>query len=134
MVIYFGLSGVYQFLTSFIDRDYVFTALPRRASSKTGSTGRPGAVVRSQLPKYSDVYVATVECPRGTVVARLESSIGKYFTEEGEFAESLFLKDVARRILPPVLALDASVAAEVAKLTAERESELDKADEDKKAK
>jgi len=96
VVIYFALSGVYQFLVTFVDRDSISTF-------QTKSKGETKEVVlRSTLHKYSDEYTAIVECPSGNEVAKFTRSIGNYFTKDGDYAESLFKKDVEKFLMPAI--------------------------------
>jgi hypothetical protein len=121
VLVYFGLSGVYQVMASFLDRDYVFAARARRGAGAGAGAGgasavrRPPVVLRSMMEKHSDVYRAVVECPSGREVARLECSVGAYFTARGAFAERAFERTVRRELLPALVALDPSVVAEAEK-------------------
>jgi signal peptidase complex subunit 2 len=90
VIIYFVLSGVYQFLVTFVDRDSV----------STFSSGKKEVVLRSTLHKYSDEYTAIVECPSGNEIAKFTRSIGNYFTKEGDYAEQVFKKDIEKLLLP----------------------------------
>jgi signal peptidase complex subunit 2 len=90
VIIYFALSGVYQFLVTFVDRDSV----------STFSSGKKEVVLRSTLHKYSDEYTAIVECPSGNEIAKFTRSIGNYFTKEGDYAEQVFKKDIEKLLLP----------------------------------
>jgi hypothetical protein len=87
---------VYQFLVTFVDRDSISTF-------QTKSKGETKEVVlRSTLHKYSDEYTAIVECPSGNEVAKFTRSIGNYFTKDGDYAESLFKKDVEKFLMPAI--------------------------------
>ena len=119
VVIYFGLSGVYQVLTSFVDQDFIFTSKPRKAAAG----GRAPVVVRASLSRFSERYTAIVECPRGREVSRMELALGGLFTAGGEFAELKFEREVQRHLLPALVALDASVEAEVAERRRKEEAE-----------
>lgn len=90
VIIYFALSGVYQFLVTFVDRDSV----------STFSSGKKEVVLRSTLHKYSDEYTAIVECPSGNEIAKFTRSIGNYFTKEGDYAEQVFKKDIEKLLFP----------------------------------
>ena len=127
VLVYFGLSGVYQVMASFLDRDYVYAARARRRGAAPGAatgaaTGRAPVVLRSMMEKHSDVYRAVVECPSGREVARLERSVGAYFTARGAFAERAFERDVRRLLLPALVALDPSVVEEARRARAEAEA------------
>jgi hypothetical protein len=74
------------------------------------------------MEKHSDVYRAVVECPSGREVARLERSVGAYFTARGAFAERAFERDVRRLLLPALVALDPSVVEEARRARAEAEA------------
>jgi len=90
VMIYFALSGVYQFLVTFVDRDSVSTFI----------SGKKEVILRSTLHKYSDEYTAIVECPSGNEIAKFTRSIGNYFTKEGDYAEQVFKKDIEKLLLP----------------------------------
>jgi hypothetical protein len=122
VVIYFGLSGVYQVLTSFIDQDFIFTSKPRKAAGAAAG-GRAPVVVRASLSRFSERYTAIVECPRGREVSRMELALGGLFTAGGEFAELKFEREVQRHLLPALVALDASVEAEVAERRRKEDAE-----------
>jgi len=92
VIIYFALSGVYQFLVTFVDLDSV--------STFQASNGKKEVVLRSTLHKYSDEYTAIVECPSGNEIAKFTRSIGNYFTKEGDYAEQVFKKDIEKLLLP----------------------------------
>jgi signal peptidase complex subunit 2 len=84
---YFLLSGVLQFMVTFLDKDFIYKSLPRTA-------GGPFAVLRSSLPKASSVYKCSVELPAGTVIARLEHSVGRYFASTGFLVPETIERDV----------------------------------------
>jgi signal peptidase complex subunit 2 len=120
VVVYFALSGVYQFLVTFIDRDSISTF-------KTKTKGEKKEVVlRSTLHKYSDEYTAILECPSGKEVAKFTRSIGNYFTKDGEYAESLFKRDVEKFLMPAITSLggDKNGATIAEKKTDEEKKEI----------
>jgi len=74
VVIYFALSGVLQFMVTFLEKDFIYGSAPM---------GGNVAILRSTLPKGSQVYTLTAEFPKGTQVARLVRSVGQYYRKSG---------------------------------------------------
>jgi signal peptidase complex subunit 2 len=84
--IYFLISGVLQYITWFVDRDYIFqTRDGRKAAAATAggassSGGMPPLHVRTAMAKYDDKYSVILESPRGVQQgATLSFSVGKVF-------------------------------------------------------
>jgi len=50
--------------------------------------------VRSSLPRFSDIYTLTFEDDAANKLGELKKSVGAYFTQEGEYAETIFEADV----------------------------------------
>lgn len=88
VLIYFALSGVLQFMVSFLDRDVTYRSLP----SQGPAPGR--AILRTALPRGSHIYTCIIEFPAGHEVARFENSVGRYFTTTGELIPERVRKDV----------------------------------------
>jgi len=98
---YFAMSGVLQFLLSYIELEAFLQLLPQKA-------GGAGLNVASSLPRFSDKYsLAITPLPTGSLhmwsapkfrhtpggekgVLAAEASVTKFFDEDGIFVEAPF--------------------------------------------
>ena len=91
VVIYFLLSGVLQFMVTFLDRDVTYRSL----NAPPGDFGAGGrAVLRTSLPKGQATYTLIVELPQGHEVWTHKVSIGNYYTSTGTLVPERVKKDV----------------------------------------
>jgi signal peptidase complex subunit 2 len=90
--LYFLLSGILQFITTYIDCDSILATLPPK--SKTGKPcsnadlAQSGVCVRSQLPRFSEWYTVSLEV-RDKPKLKVEQtwSVGRFFDKDGYFDE-----------------------------------------------
>lgn len=94
VVIYFGLSGVLQLMTSYLDGDYIYKSKVVAGSGELH--------LRSQMPKHDEWYTLIAECPKGNEIARYKSSVGAYFTAAGDFSTAALDSAIAQHIAPAV--------------------------------
>jgi signal peptidase complex subunit 2 len=90
---YFVLSGVLQFITTFIDKDAILLTKPNPESSNP-HLKKHGIRVRSNLPRFSEWYSVILEfsMPADQIAKdppRVEQawSVGQFFDKEGYFDE-----------------------------------------------
>lgn len=103
VVSYFALSALWQYMAWLIDKDYVFSSKPQKAAS--GSVAVDAVHLRTQMPRYDDQYTIIAECPLGSQVAKTTFSVGRVFTEKGEFSLPHLERILAEFIAPAVAAL-----------------------------
>lgn len=95
VVIYFALSGVLQYIVTFLDKDILYSGkLSGSAAGGSQAPGSPVAVLRTKLPRASQNYSVILEFPRGTEVASLQHSVGRYFDSTGALAMASLSRDV----------------------------------------
>ena len=105
---YFILSSVLQFIITYIDVDLVMTTLDKKEYSgddkKTFKT-LPEIVVRTDFPKYQEWFILKVhyatdknDSKTNKKISVAKMYVGKYFTEEGEFCEEAYAKDLQTHI------------------------------------
>jgi signal peptidase complex subunit 2 len=85
---YFLLSGLLQFMTTYIDQDVILWTLKQEKSSNP-LLQTHGVRVRSNLPRFSEYYSVVLElkdCPQQKQVEQTWS-IGQFFDKEGYFDE-----------------------------------------------
>ncbi|CAM9801253.1 unnamed protein product [Heterosigma akashiwo] len=89
---YFILSGVIQFIMSFIEVDMIFQTLP--------GNGCPKLRICTNFPRFqTDYEIRIQEDAKGTKnVATTKLFIGKVFTKKGEFWEEGFRDEVTNAI------------------------------------
>ena len=89
--LYFIFSGVLQYITSFVDKDYIMETLPNSSGAYEGKALR----IATDFPRFSDLFEVRVEllADPATQFVKKES-VGKWFTEEGEFYETAFEEHV----------------------------------------
>jgi len=97
VAVYFALSGVYQAVTTFVDRDAVFFGA-------RGPGGRPPCVVRARMGKYESVYRLVAECPPGRVVGAGDAGVGELIDAEGAVVEAALQALLDRAVLPGIRA------------------------------
>jgi hypothetical protein len=92
VAIYFALSGVLQFMVTFLDKDAIYASKP---------SGGDVARIRTSLPRGAQTYTAVVECPPGKEVARLVESVGRYFTaKDGSLVPANVARDLHAKLAP----------------------------------
>lgn len=90
-VLYLVFNVVLQVITWFVEQDKI--AVMR---TKVGAD-ELRLVVRTSLPRFNHMYTVQLEdAATGKQLAKLEKSVGCYYTEEGEYAHELFEADVNR--------------------------------------
>jgi len=93
VVIYFALSGVLQFMVTFMEKDFIY------GSSPIGGCGN--VVLRSSLPKGSQWYTLTAEFPKGTQVGKLVRSVGEYYRKSGFLVPESVERDIKSVLCGP---------------------------------
>ena len=92
--IYFLLSGVLQFITTFMDKDAILLTKPVVDAPKTNTDMKKyGLRIRSQLPRFSEWYTVIVQFQRSNDTSAVSPyveqtwSVGQFFDKEGYFDE-----------------------------------------------
>lgn len=91
--LYFLLSGILQFITTFIDKDAILLTKPLENAPKTNTDmGKYGMRIRSQLPRFSEWYTVTIQFQlkdKNAESPYVEQtwSVGQFFDKEGYFDE-----------------------------------------------
>ncbi|GAX19742.1 hypothetical protein FisN_37Lh006 [Fistulifera solaris] len=91
--LYFILSGILQFITTFIDKDAILLTKPLENAPKTNADmAKYGMRIRSQLPRFSEWYTVIVQFQlddKNAVSPYVEQtwSVGQFFDKEGYFDE-----------------------------------------------
>jgi hypothetical protein len=94
VAVYFALSGVLQFMVTFLDKDAIY-------ASKPPAGGGERAWIRTSLPRGEQMYTVIVECPPGKEVARLRESVGRYFAaSDGSLVPENVARDLHARLAP----------------------------------
>ncbi|CAB9527269.1 peptidase complex subunit 2 [Seminavis robusta] len=104
---YFLLSGVLQFIATFIDKDSILLTKPlspdteagKKTSTKNELLKKHGVRVRSNLPRFSEWYSVILEHRMDEKEAKSpfteqKWSVGKFFDKEGFFDEFGLMKEV----------------------------------------
>eukprot|EP00544_Gedaniella_sp_CCMP2646_P008565 CAMPEP_0202480020 /NCGR_PEP_ID=MMETSP1361-20130828/175_1 /ASSEMBLY_ACC=CAM_ASM_000849 /TAXON_ID=210615 /ORGANISM="Staurosira complex sp., Strain CCMP2646" /LENGTH=214 /DNA_ID=CAMNT_0049107409 /DNA_START=37 /DNA_END=681 /DNA_ORIENTATION=- len=95
--IYFMLSGVLQFITTFIDKDCILITKPRE-ESKNADLQKYGVRVRSGLPRFSEFFTVILEyqgMPDSPTVEQTWS-VGQFFDVEGMFDEVGLMNEIEK--------------------------------------
>jgi signal peptidase complex subunit 2 len=104
--IYFILSGVLQFITSFIDKDSILLTKPIAAddarTKQNPKMAKYGLKVRSGLPRFSEWYTVIIEFEKVKNIDSAASSdqvkqkwsVGQFFDKEGYFDEVGLSKEI----------------------------------------
>lgn len=92
--LYFALSGILQFVTTFIDKDCILWTKPAdiSASTKNKDMHLYGLRIRSNLPRFSEWYEVILEFQKpkqasASPMVKHTWSIGQFFDKEGYFDE-----------------------------------------------
>lgn len=104
---YFILSGLFQFLVTFVDQDKIATTLPLNVCSSPCSPpsltlilsqGEESSIltIHSQFPKYQEYYTVIIHNQEVANKTTGKLYVGKYFTEEGEFDQIGFANDIKK--------------------------------------
>jgi len=93
--VYFMLSGVLQFITTFLDKDCILITKPLE-TSKNGDLQKYGVRVRSNLPRFSEHYTVILEYQNMADSPNVEQtwSVGQFFDVEGMFDEVGLMQEV----------------------------------------
>jgi signal peptidase complex subunit 2 len=85
---YFILSGILQFITSYIDQDAILVTTPVTASTNK-NLQQYGVRVRSSFPRFSEWYTVILEFQgmENSPMVEQKWSVGKFFDVEGMFDE-----------------------------------------------
>uniref|UniRef100_A0A7S2YSC5 Signal peptidase complex subunit 2 n=1 Tax=Entomoneis paludosa TaxID=265537 RepID=A0A7S2YSC5_9STRA len=109
--LYFILSGILQFITTFIDKDMIMQTLPLSEDDKTSTKQSPllfkyGLRVRSNFPRFSEFYTVVLEYripSKDPMYSKIEEksvkavwSVGKFFDKEGYFDEVGLANEVSK--------------------------------------
>mmetsp|Transcript_22542 Transcript_22542/g.40988 ORF Transcript_22542/g.40988 Transcript_22542/m.40988 type:complete len:215 (+) Transcript_22542:82-726(+) len=95
--IYFMLSGVLQFITTFIDKDCILITKARE-ESKNADLQKYGVRVRSGLPRFSEFFTVILEyqgMPDSPTVEQTWS-VGQFFDVEGMFDEVGLMNEIEK--------------------------------------
>jgi signal peptidase complex subunit 2 len=95
--IYFMLSGVLQFITTFIDKDCILITKARE-ESKNADLQKYGVRVRSGLPRFSEYFTVILEyqgMPDSPTVEQTWS-VGQFFDVEGMFDEVGLMNEIEK--------------------------------------
>lgn len=90
--LYFILSGILQFITTFIDKDSILLTKPLPKSSNA-ELQKYGIRVRARLPRFSEYYTVLLEFTipkeekRESPKVEQVWSVGRFFDKEGYFDE-----------------------------------------------
>ena len=86
--VYFMLSGLLQFITTFVDKDCILITKPLENSDNVDLRSR-GVRVRSNLPRFSEWYTVILEFQNMPDSPHVEQkwSVGQFFDVEGMFDE-----------------------------------------------
>lgn len=95
--LYFILSGVLQFIVTFVDKDTIMFTKARQGAGATGDV--PELRIRTAFPRFQEYFTLTVQNKESKSPDSASSSVGKmyvgkYFTSKGEFDEEGFARDV----------------------------------------
>uniref|UniRef100_A0A7S0F5H5 Signal peptidase complex subunit 2 n=1 Tax=Craspedostauros australis TaxID=1486917 RepID=A0A7S0F5H5_9STRA len=87
--LYFILSGVLQFITTYIDKDCILLTKAVEKNEKNTDMEKHGLRVRSQLPRFSEWYKVILEFEGRQDTPSVEQvwSIGQFFDSDGMFDE-----------------------------------------------
>jgi signal peptidase complex subunit 2 len=88
--LYFLLSGILQFITTFIDKDCILMTKPLvMGQTKNTTLQKYGVRVRSNLPRFSEYYSVILEFQNLVKSPHVEQkwSVGQFFDVEGMFDE-----------------------------------------------
>eukprot|EP01099_Mayorella_cantabrigiensis_P008921 TRINITY_DN913_c0_g1_i1.p1 TRINITY_DN913_c0_g1~~TRINITY_DN913_c0_g1_i1.p1 ORF type:complete len:202 (-),score=46.66 TRINITY_DN913_c0_g1_i1:98-661(-) len=89
VVLYFVTSALLQYTISFVEKDIIYTACATHLD--------PGLEVRTNLPRFSDIFtlsVQLIEDGKRTRIETLERSYGCWFSADGLFQEKAFHSDL----------------------------------------
>jgi signal peptidase complex subunit 2 len=98
--LYFVLSGVLQYITTFIDKDAILLTLPNQKALH-----QHGIRVRSSLPRFSEFYTVTLEfyynandTTKTQQARKVEKiwSVGQFFDNEGYFDEAGLIQEIEK--------------------------------------
>jgi len=104
-VAYFSLSGILQFIATFIDKDAILVTTPLSLSKdnervkKNDKLSQHGLRVRSCLPKYDEYYTVVIQFQgvENSPFVTKTWSVGKFFDVDGMFYE-LGLKENVEKL------------------------------------
>lgn len=98
---YFLLSGILQFITTFIDKDAILLTKPSPKSSNK-ELQKYGIRVRSNLPRFSEWYSVILEFnipkeeERESPKSQQVWSVGQFFDKEGYFDEVGLMREIEK--------------------------------------
>jgi signal peptidase complex subunit 2 len=87
--VYFMLSGILQFITTFVDKDCILMTKPLESCKGNAHLAQYGVRVRSNLPRFSEWYSVILEFQGMPSTPHVEQkwSVGQFFDVEGMFDE-----------------------------------------------
>eukprot|EP00934_Nitzschia_sp_Nitz4_P001519 Nitzschia sp. Nitz4//scaffold154_size52827//41464//42186//NITZ4_006784-RA/size52827-processed-gene-0.89-mRNA-1//-1//CDS//3329537332//1519//frame0 len=101
---YFILSGLIQYITTFMDMDAILRTRPTATTTTTSSSSNPllsqhGVRIRSQFPRYTEWYTLVMEVDQGkghdkNPLVEQKWSVGKFFDQDGYFDQTGYQKQV----------------------------------------
>jgi len=102
-VCYFIVSGILQFITTFIDKDSILSTKPVEKCETNKEMEQYGLRVRSSLPRFSEWYTVILEFqkPKETGPSpKVEQkwSVGKFFDKEGYFDEVGLTQEISKLV------------------------------------
>ena len=95
---YFVLSGILQFITTFIDKDMILLTKPEKEHANKEMT-KYGLRVRTSLPRFSEWFTVTIEFRKPkeegpSPFCKQTWSVGNFFDKEGYFDEVGLMEEV----------------------------------------
>jgi signal peptidase complex subunit 2 len=100
--LYFVISGILQYMITFIDKDCIFVTkplnLPKDKVLKNPNLIQYGLRFRSSLPRFSEFYTVTIEFEgmEPSPFVQQKWSVGKFFDGEGMFDEYGLAEEVVK--------------------------------------
>lgn len=96
--LYFILSGILQFITTFIDKDAILLTKPEEKHSSADMV-KYGLRVRTSLPRFSEWFTVIVEFRKPkeegpSPFCEQRWSVGQFFDKEGYFDEIGLMEEV----------------------------------------
>jgi len=91
---YFILSGILQFIVSFIDKDTILFTYP-----KNDTNNNLPLQIRTSFPRFQEYFTLIIQFKDGKKLNKNEMTtakmyVGRYFTVKGEFDEEAYIEDV----------------------------------------
>ena len=99
---YFVLSGILQFITTFIDKDCILLT-KKVPDSENKEMQKYGLRIRTNFPRFSEFYSVIIEFQKPkedgpSPQVEQEWSVGKFFDKEGYFDEVGLMQEVEKLV------------------------------------